>query len=70
MDVLGLHQSNPIEDGITAVLEALKKCDNKMDLLGFTLTDIASVLRLILKNNYYKFGDRVVRQRKRLSETC
>ena len=67
MDVVALYPSIQIEDGITAVLEKVKECQCSIDLLGFTPEDIASLLRFILNNNYFMFGDRVCHQTKDVS---
>ena len=62
MDGVALYPSIQIQDGITAVLEKIKECQCSIDLLGFAPEDIASLLRFILNNNYFMFGDRVFHQ--------
>ena len=64
MDVVALYPSIPIDDGIFAVVEKLKEHENDVDTAGVSITDIQSLLQLVLRNNYFKFGDETYRQKK------
>ena len=64
MDVIGLYPSIPIEDGIRATVEKLKGHADNIDTAGVSIEDIEALLRLVLRNNYFKFGDTIYRQTK------
>ena len=64
MDVVALYPSIPIEDGISAVMDKLHQHEDDVDMAGLTLVEIRSLLNLVLQNNYFKFGDKVYRQKK------
>ena len=63
MDVIALYPSIPIEDGISTVVNKLTKHKDDIDTAGLTMDEIKSLLQLVLNNNYFKFGQRVYRQR-------
>ena len=58
MDVVALYPSIPIEDGIAAAIEKLKQHENEIDTLGIPLSDIETLLRFVLTNNYFQFGEK------------
>ena len=64
MDVVALYPSIPIEDGIVAVMEKLKKHKDDIDIAGLSPDDIESLLRLVLLNNYFRFGEVIYHQTK------
>ena len=63
MDVVAMYPSIPIEDGISAVISKLRQHEEDIDTLGLPLEDIESLLRFVLTNNFFKFGDKVYRQK-------
>ena len=63
MDIVALYPSIPIADGIDAVVEKLKTHKEDINMLGISLGDIRSLLRFVLMNNYFTFGEKVYRQR-------
>ena len=63
-DSVALYPSIPIEDGIFAVIDKLHQHENDVDMAGLTLAEIRTLLNLVLQNNYFKFGDKVYRQKK------
>ena len=64
MDVVALNPSIPIEDGIVAVLEKLKRHQHEIDWMGLRIADIEVLTRFVLENNYFKFGQTTYRHRK------
>ena len=64
MDVVALYPSIPIDEGISAVIEKLTQHENDIDLAGLRIEDIKTLLDLVLYNNYFKFGEKVYRQKK------
>ena len=63
MDVVSLYPSIPIDDGIGAVMDKLKKHASEVITLGLPLRDIESLLHFVLTNNYFKFGEATYRQK-------
>ena len=59
-----MYPSIPIEDGIRATVEKLKRHADNIDTAGVSIEDIEALLRLVLRNNYFKFGDTIYRQTK------
>ena len=57
MDVVSLYPSIPIDDGIGAVMDKLKKHASEVNTLGLPLRDIESLLHFVLMNNFLKFGE-------------
>ena len=63
MEVVALYPSIPLEDGISAVREMLQQHGEGIDMLGRTGDEIVRLIRLVLKNNYFRFDGTVYRQR-------
>ena len=64
MDVVALYPSIPIDDGISAVMAKLQEHEGDVDTAGVSIQDIRSLLYLVLRNNYFRFGEKIYRQRK------
>ena len=64
MDVVALYPSIPTQDGIEAVIQKLEKHSDSIDTLGLSTKDIRYLLKLILTNNYFTFGEKVYRQKR------
>ena len=64
MDVVALYPSIPIKDGVEAVLDKLDEHEEEIDTGGLSRDEIESLLSLVLQNNFFKFGEKVYRQKK------
>ena len=64
MDVVAWYPSIPIDNGISAVRGKLEWHKDEVDTGGLSIEDIEKLLRLVLNNNFFKFGDKVYRQKK------
>ena len=64
MDVVALYPSIPIDDPISAVIEKLQEQEGDVDTVGVSIQDIRSLLYLVLRNNYFRFGEKIYRQKK------
>ena len=63
MDVVTLYPSILIKDGVEAVLEKLNEPEEEIDTGGLSRDEIESLLSLVLQDNFFKFGEKVCRQK-------
>ena len=62
-DVVGLYPSIPCEVGLRALREALDKRDEKT----IPMEELLKIAKFVLKNNYFKFGNKIKQQISRIA---
>ena len=66
MDVVGLYPHIPHEKGLTSLKEVLKEYQGRISLeKQIPANDLIDLARLILKNNYFEFDNKIYRQKTR-----
>ena len=63
VDVVNLYGNIPVEEGIAACMTILREHEQKVNTFGMTLSDIETLLKHSLTQNFVRFGSKYHRQR-------
>ena len=64
MDVSSLYTNVPVQEAIPTICDMVQRHIDDIEMYGLTVGDVEHLLDLCLENSYFRFDDKLYRQKK------